>query len=51
MLSNAKAMDSMKKEWKGLIDQGVFDLSVIRDYYDVAREVKKKEEWPGRMVL
>ena len=36
--------DSMKKEWKGLIDQGVFDLSVIREYYDVAREAKQKNE-------
>ena len=40
MLTNAKAMESMKKEWKGLIDQGVFDLSVIREYYDVVREVR-----------
>ena len=44
MLSNTKAMDSMKKEWKGLIDQGVFDLSAIREYYDVAREAKQKNE-------
>ena len=44
MLTNTKAMDSMKKEWKGLIDQGVFDLSVIREYYDVAREAKQKNE-------
>ena len=44
MLTNTKAMDSMKKEWKGLIDQGVFELSVIREYYDVAREAKQKNE-------
>ena len=44
MLTNTKAMDSVKKEWKGLIDQGVFDLSVIREYYDVAREAKQKNE-------
>ena len=44
MLSNTKAMDSMKKEWKGLIDQGVFDLSVIREYHDVARAAKQKNE-------
>ena len=44
MLSNTKAMDSMKMEWKGLIDQGVSDLSVIREYYDVAREAKQKSE-------
>ena len=44
MLTNTKAMDPMKKEWKGLIDQGVFDLSVIREYYDVAREAKQKNE-------
>ena len=44
MLSNTQAMGSMKKEWKGLIDQGVFDLSVIREYYDVAREAKQKNE-------
>ena len=40
MLSNTK----VKKEWKGLIDQGVFDLSVIREYYDVARKAKQKNE-------
>ena len=34
----------MKKGWKGLIDQGVFDLSVIREYHDVAREAKQKNE-------
>ena len=44
MLTNTKAMDSMKKEWKGLLDQGVFDLSAIREYYDVAREAKQKNE-------
>ena len=44
MFTNTKAMDSVKKEWKGLIDQGVFDLSVIREYYDVAREAKQKNE-------
>ena len=44
MLTNTKAMDSMKKEWKGLIDQGVFNLSVIRECYDVAREAKQKNE-------
>ena len=44
MLSNTKAMDSMKKEWKGLIDQGVLDLSVIREHHDVAREAKQKNE-------
>ena len=27
-----------------LIDQGVFDLSVIREYYDVAREARQKNE-------
>ena len=44
MLSNTKAMDCMKKEWKGLIDQGVFDLCVIREYHDGAREAKQKNE-------
>ena len=44
MLTNTKAMDSTKEEWKGLLDQGVFDLSVIREYYDVAREAKQKNE-------
>ena len=44
MLSNTKAMDPMKKEWKGLIDQGVFDLFVIREYYGVARKAKQKNE-------
>ena len=44
MLTNTKAMDPMKKEWKGLIDQGVFDLSVIREYYDAAGEAKQKNE-------
>ena len=34
----------MKKEWKGLIDQGEFDLSVTREYYDVARKAKQKNE-------
>ena len=34
----------MKKEWRGLIDQGVFDLSVIREYHDVVREAKQKSE-------
>ena len=45
----SKAMDSMKKEWKGLIDQGIFDLAVIREYHDDRRT--KKCAWPGRMVL
>ena len=44
MLSNTKAMDSMKKEWKGFIDPGVFDLSVIRGCHDVARDAKQKNE-------
>ena len=44
MLTNTKAMDSAKMKGKCLIDQGVFDLSVIREYYDVAREAKQKNE-------
>ena len=33
-------MDRTKKEWKVRIDQGIFDLSVIREY----REEKQKHE-------
>ena len=29
LLSNPKAMEAFLKEWKGLCDQGVFDLSVV----------------------
>ena len=35
MLKNPKAKASMRKEWLGLHEQGVFDFSVIREYHDV----------------
>ena len=38
MLKNPKAKASMRKEWLGLHEQGVFDFSVIREYYDVKQE-------------
>ena len=34
----------MKKEWSGLIDQGVFDLGAVREYDAVAKEAKAKGE-------
>ena len=34
----------MKKEWSGLIDQGVFDLGAVREYDAVARGSKAKGE-------
>ena len=44
MLTNPDALASMKKEWSGLIDQGVFDLGAVREYDAVAREAKAKGE-------
>ena len=41
MVSQPVGRASMKK---GLIDQGVFDLSGIREYYDAACEAKQKNE-------
>ena len=38
MLKNPKAKASMRKEWLGLHEQGVFDFSVIREYHDVKQE-------------
>ena len=43
MLTNAKATEAMKKEWQGLINQGIVDLSEIREYLDV-RDAKRKGE-------
>ena len=37
-------VEAMKKEWQGLIDQGVFDLSEIRKYHDVVCDAKRKGE-------
>ena len=34
----------LKKEWSGLIDQGVFDLGAVREYDAVAKEAKAKGE-------
>ena len=34
----------MKKEWSGLIDQGVFDLGAVHEYDAVAKEAKAKGE-------
>ena len=44
MLTNPDALASMKKEWWGLIDQGVFDLDAVREYDAVAKEAKAKGE-------
>ena len=44
MLTNPDALTSMKKEWSGLIDQGVFDLDAAREYDAVAKEAKAKGE-------
>ena len=44
MLTNPDALASMKKEWSGLIDQGVFDLGAVREYDSVAKEAKAKGE-------
>ena len=44
MLTNPDALASMKKEWSGLIDQGVFDLDAVREYDAVAKEAKAKGE-------
>ena len=52
MLTNPDALASMKKEWSGLIDQGVFDLGAVREYDAVAKEAKAKgEETHSRGVL
>ena len=44
MLTNPDALASMKKEWSGLIDQGVFDLGAVRECDAVAKEAKAKGE-------
>ena len=44
MLTNPDALASMKKEWSGLINQGVFDLGAVREYDAVAKEAKAKGE-------
>ena len=44
MLTNPDALASMKKEWSGLVDQGVFDLDAVREYDAVAKEAKAKGE-------
>ena len=44
MLTNPDALASMKKEWSGLIDQGVFDLDAVREYDAEAKEAKAKGE-------
>ena len=54
MLTNPDALASMKKEWSGLIDQGVFDLGAVREYDAVAREAKAKGEeytWLAHMAF
>ena len=42
MLTNPDALASIKKEWSGLIDQGVFDLGAVREYDAVAKEAEAK---------
>ena len=44
MLTNPDALASMKKEWSGKIDQGVFDLGAVREYDAVAKEAKARGE-------
>lgn len=44
LCSNPKAMESMKKEWQGLTDHGVFDLFAIREYFGVTREARQKNK-------
>ena len=39
--SSPKAKEAMKKEWRGLHDQEVFDFTVVREYDDVVAEAKK----------
>ena len=39
--SNPKAKEAMKKEWRGLHDQEVFDFTVVREYDDVVAEAKR----------
>ena len=34
----------MLKEWKGLRDQGVFDVSMVREYDEVVAEAKKNKK-------
>ena len=44
MLTNPDALAPMRKEWSGLIDQGVFDLDAVPEYDAVAKEAKAKGE-------
>ena len=55
-LTNPDALASMKKEWSGLIDQGVFDLDAVREYDAVAKHSQlpvgdPKRKFKGRGVL
>ena len=40
MLSSPEALASMKKEWKGLWDQDVFDFSRVVEYDEIVREYR-----------
>ncbi len=44
MLSSPEALASMKKEWKGLWDQDVFDFSRVVEYDEIVREYRAKNE-------
>ena len=44
MLSSTEALASMKKEWKGLWDQDVFDFSRVAEYDEILREYRTKNE-------
>ena len=41
MMENDDARKSMRKEWLGQHDAGVYDFSVVREYDDVVAEAKK----------
>ena len=49
MLTNPDALASMKKEWSGLIDQGVFDLGAVREYDAVATLLLRLKPRVGRI--
>lgn len=44
MLSSPDALASMKKEWKGLWDQDVFDFSRVVEYDEIVKEYRAKNE-------
>ena len=51
MLTNPDALAPMKKEWSGLIDQGVFDIDAVREYDAVQKRKEKRYTWLAHMVF